>query len=109
WRCGRAVVVEPLGVGAAIALQLRLDPIERGAVARRPLAPVTKLREPLDRRLVALEFELGDERGDRIGGGGLLGEERRRCGESQHGDGGERGGGAHWRSRGRRETVPHRY
>src|SRR6185312_17082198 len=55
---------------AAVALQLRLDPVDRIAVALRALAAVAKLRQPLDRRLVLRQVQATDEGRDRIGGGG---------------------------------------
>jgi hypothetical protein len=51
------VVCHSLGVGAAVALELRLDPVVRGAIAIRALPAVAELRQPLDGRLVTLEIE----------------------------------------------------
>src|SRR5258705_12780903 len=60
-------------VGAAIAPELGLDPIDRGAVSVGALAPVAELGEALDGRLVLLQVEPGDELGDGIGGSGPSG------------------------------------
>ena len=54
---GRVAVVQALGVRAAVALELRLDPVDGRAIAVGALAAVAELGEPLDRRLVALEIE----------------------------------------------------
>ena len=64
WR--RVGVLDPLGRRAAVALELRLDPIHRFAVAFGALAPVAELRETLDRRLVLLEVEARDHEANRI-------------------------------------------
>ena len=53
---------------AAVALELRLDPVDCRAVAVGALTPVAELRESFDRRLVFLEVEPRHERGDRIVG-----------------------------------------
>src|SRR5258708_18582728 len=50
----RVLVDDPLGVGAAVALELRLDPRDRVTVALRSLAPIAELRQAADRRLVLL-------------------------------------------------------
>src|SRR3990172_827151 len=53
----RVLVPDALGVRAAVALELRLDPVHGRAIAVRPLPAVAPLRHSLDRGLVALEFE----------------------------------------------------
>ena len=63
---GLVVVRDPLG-RAAVALELRLDPVDRGAVAIGALAAIAELRQPLDRRLVLFEIEAADQRLHRIG------------------------------------------
>jgi hypothetical protein len=63
---GWRVIPNALGVGAAIALELRLDPVDRVPISLRTLAAVTELREFLDGRLVFLEVEAGHEVADGI-------------------------------------------
>src|SRR5439155_14031636 len=66
-RRSRLIVVLQAGdVGTAVALELGLDPVHRGAVSVRALAAVAELGETLDRRLVQLEVEPRDEPGDGI-------------------------------------------
>src|SRR5256885_1656651 len=66
----RGVLVrDALGIRAAVALELRLDPIDRGAVAIGALAPVTELGEAFHGRLVPLEIEACDHQPDGIIGG----------------------------------------
>src|SRR5205823_8830080 len=60
------LVLEAGDVGTAVAPQLSLDPVHRGAVSVRALAAVTELGETLDRRLVLLEVEPRDELGNGI-------------------------------------------
>src|SRR5262249_32221019 len=68
-RRSRGILVrDALHVLAAIALELRFDPIDGVAIALRPLAPIAKLREPRDRRFVLLQVEALDERANRIVG-----------------------------------------
>ena len=62
----RKRVRNPLDIRAPIALELRLDPVERGAVARRSLPAIAELREPFDRRLVLFKIEATDQGLDRI-------------------------------------------
>ena len=63
---GRIVdIFDPLG-GAAIAAQLRLDPIDRGPIAVGALLPVAVLAEPPERGLVALQIEPPDQHPLRI-------------------------------------------
>ena len=50
------LVLDALG-RTAVALELRLDPVDRGAVAIGALAAIAELREPLDGGLVSLEIE----------------------------------------------------
>ena len=59
---------------AAVALELRLDPVDGPAIPLGALAPVAELRQSLDRGLVALEIEPRHERPDGIGRRG-----HRRC------------------------------
>src|SRR4029077_4201872 len=59
-RRGLVLVRDALRVGAAVALELRFDPVDGGAIPIRALAPVAELRETLDRRLVFLQLEPGD-------------------------------------------------
>src|SRR5438552_6712675 len=89
WR--RLIVVLQAGdVGAAVAPELDLDPVHRGAVPVGALAPVAELGEAFDRRLVLLEVEPRDQLGDGIlcrgRSGGYLG---RRDGRDAEGGGGE--------------------
>ncbi len=90
WRrcpCGRVArrcregVLDPLGVGAAVTLELRLDPVHCLAIALGALATIAELREALDGGLVFFEIEPADQRPDRIGGG-----RRRRGGRLLRGD-----------------------
>src|SRR5258708_31508158 len=79
WRCAArgiarrrtgVVVVQALGVGASVTLELGLNPVDRGAVAGGALAAVAELGEPENSRLVAVEVEPPDQGRDRIGRGG---------------------------------------
>jgi hypothetical protein len=73
-------IFDPLG-RAAIASQLRLDPVDRGTVALGALLAVAELAEPPERGLVALELEATDQDPPRVvarGDGCLLAEGR--CG-----------------------------
>src|SRR5262249_23729625 len=67
-------VMDSLGVGAAVALELRLDPVDGGAIAVGALATVAESGEAEDSVLVVLEVEAADERDDagveRLGGRG---------------------------------------
>ncbi len=69
------LVGQPFGVGAAVTLQLRLDPVQRVAVALRTLAAVTELGQALDGGLVFAKVEPLDQNADRVGRG--LGKRRR--------------------------------
>src|SRR5207249_5938710 len=60
------VVLEARHVAAAVAPELRLDPVHGGTVAVRALAPVAELGEAFDRDLVLLEVEPRDQLGDGI-------------------------------------------
>src|SRR5262249_21165051 len=95
----RILVGEPGDVAAAVAPQLLLDPVDRGAVARRALPPVAELREALDRRLVMLEIEARDEPGNgiRCRPRGILRCDRR-CDRDQERDGAPDFTTAHTRS-----------
>src|SRR5213596_2809986 len=65
WR--RLIVVrQARDIGTAVAPELGLDPVHRGAVAVGALAPVAELGEALDRRLVLLEVEARDQPSDGI-------------------------------------------
>ena len=66
------VVVDAFDVGAAVALELRFDPVDRLAIALGALASIAELRQALDGRLVALEIEPADQRLE-PGSGGLGG------------------------------------
>ena len=59
-------VVQANRVGAAVALEPRFDPVDRGAIAIRPLPAVAELRESLDRGFVFLEVEPPHHDCDRI-------------------------------------------
>jgi hypothetical protein len=61
----RICVGDALGVRAAVALELGLDPVHRIPVALRPLPSIPELGEPLDRRLVLFQIEPTDEGRDR--------------------------------------------
>ena len=62
----RVVDISDAFGGAAIASQLRFDPIDRGAVALGALLAVAELAETPDRGLVALEIEPPDQAPDGI-------------------------------------------
>jgi hypothetical protein len=61
------LVLDAVGVGAAVTLELRLDPIGGGAIAIGALAAITELRQSFDGRLVFLQVEPCDHGLDRIG------------------------------------------
>jgi len=94
WRVARGIrVFQPLGISAPVAFQLHIDPVDRGAIAVRPLPTITESRQSFDRRLVLAEIEPSYEDLDGIesgGRGGCLrdcdGEQQaargRRCSES---------------------------
>jgi hypothetical protein len=63
------LVGHALGVRAAVAPELSLDPIECFAIAFGALSPIAEPGELLDRGLVAIEIELTDELGHGIVGG----------------------------------------
>jgi hypothetical protein len=58
-------IYQAFGV-AAIALELRFDPIDGGAIAVSALPPVAELGQGLDRRFVFFEIEPSGEHRDRI-------------------------------------------
>ena len=60
------IVRDALRVRAAVALELRFDPVDRGAIALGALAAIAELRQSLDRRLVLLEVEPADQLANRI-------------------------------------------
>lgn len=88
-------VRDAFGVRAAITLELRFDPVYRGAVAIRSGPSVTECGESFDRGLVALKIQARDHEGDRIGtvnGNRLIAQHcaLRRCERGlAHGDRGE--------------------
>ena len=51
-----------------MALELRLNPIDRGAIARGALAPVAELAQPFDRRFVGFEIESPNQIPNRVAG-----------------------------------------
>jgi hypothetical protein len=59
-------VLKPL-CRAAVAFQLGLNPIDRGAIAIGTLAPVAELGQSLDRGFVPFEVEAVNQRTNRIG------------------------------------------
>src|SRR4029077_14998921 len=64
-RGGRRIRVgDAFGVGASVAFQLRLNPIERGPIAIGALPAISELRQTLDGGLVFLEIEPVDQRLD---------------------------------------------
>src|SRR5256884_1242803 len=85
------LVLETRHVATAVALELRLDPVNGGTVAVRGLAAGAEAGEALDGRLVALQGEPRDELGDgvRSGRGVSLrrqGGRKGESGEQQEGD-----------------------
>src|SRR5262249_40353165 len=66
------LIDDALGVRAAVALELRFDPIDRVTIALRALAAIAELRQPLDRVLVVVEREARHHDGDRIIGRAAL-------------------------------------
>src|SRR5579859_5034917 len=60
------VILDTLRVRAAITLQLRFDPIHRLTVPVRPLPPVPKLSQPLNRRLIPLQNQPPHQPRDRL-------------------------------------------
>ncbi|HEU5432325.1 MAG TPA: carboxypeptidase regulatory-like domain-containing protein, partial [Thermomicrobiales bacterium] len=78
-------VLDARHVAAAITLELRFDPVDRVAIALRPLAPVAKLREAFDRRLVLVQFKPADQGPDGVvRRRPLTSRRRRRLGEHGH-------------------------
>ena len=67
-----ARVFHTLGVGAAVAFQLRFDPVDSGAIAIGAFEPIAELGEPLDRGFVTIEVEATDESLHGVAGGGGL-------------------------------------
>ena len=67
-----ARVFHTLGIGAAVAFQLRFDPVDSGAIAVGTFEPIAELGEPLDRGFVAIEVEATDESLHGVAGGGGL-------------------------------------
>ncbi len=53
--------MQPSDVLATVCAQLRLDPIDGGAIAIGPLAAVTEASESFNGRFVALEVQAGHE------------------------------------------------
>ena len=60
------VVLDALGIRAAVALELRLDPIDCRSIAIRALTPIAELRQPFDRGLVFFQVESIDHLLDRV-------------------------------------------
>jgi hypothetical protein len=58
--------VDAFGVGATIGFELRLDPIDGGAVSVGTFPAVAEFGQRLDGRLVALQVEPSDKRFDWI-------------------------------------------
>src|SRR5439155_11154845 len=79
WRV--VLVLDAPGVTAE-ALQLAFDPVDRCAIAIRPLAPIAEFGQSLDRGLVPLQFEPSDQYPDRVVGRSTLAER----GRAQHCD-----------------------
>src|SRR5207302_8808702 len=73
-------------VAAAVAPELRLDPVHGGTVAVRALAAVAEGGESLDGRFVALQVQARDELGHGIRSSSRVA--LRGCG-GRHGEGGE--------------------
>jgi hypothetical protein len=69
-------VDDPLGVRAAVALELGLDPVDRLAIAFRALPAIAERGQPFDRGLVFLEVESIDHDLDGIDGTGRRGRRR---------------------------------
>src|SRR6266568_1513792 len=67
------VILQTRDVTAAVAPELRLDPVHGGAVAVGALAPIAEGRESLDGRLVTLQVEARDQLGYGVGGWGRVG------------------------------------
>src|SRR5207247_2817512 len=63
-------VLQPLG-RVAEALQLAFDPVDSGAVAIGPLAPVAERGQAPDRGLVPLQIETSDQHPHRVVGRSL--------------------------------------
>ena len=60
------VVLDAFRVRAAVALELRLDPVDGGAVAIGSLTAIAELRQALDRGLVLFQIESADEHPYRV-------------------------------------------
>ncbi len=68
-------VFNPLGIGTAVTLELRLDPVNRRAVAVGALPAIAELGQALDGGLVLGKFQTADHGFDGVDFGGLgLGE-----------------------------------
>ena len=90
------VVRQPLG-RAAIALELRFDPLDRVTIPLRAFTAIAKLSQPFNRGLVLLEIQAADEHPDSVGLcrclRGLLGLTALRC--RDHRDRSDRQPGGH--------------
>ena len=64
--CRRVAIAQALDVRAPVALELRFNPIDGGAIAIGALSTITKARECFDGDLIAREIEPGDQAGNRI-------------------------------------------
>jgi len=71
WRRYIVGVPDALGVRAAIALELRFDPVDRCPVSVGALLPVAELGQALDGGLVFLQIEPRDQRFGVVGRGAL--------------------------------------
>src|SRR2546427_555335 len=78
-------VLDASGI-AAEALQLAFDPVDRRAIAIRPLPPITEFGQSLDRGLVPLQIEPSDQYPDRVVGGSTLAERERALHRDQPAD-----------------------
>ena len=56
------IICNALGVRAAVALELRFDPIDRGAVPVRSLPPVAEFRQAADGRSIVRQVEPAGQR-----------------------------------------------
>src|SRR5205823_869348 len=91
------LVREARHVAAAVAPELRLDPVHGGTVAVRALAAVAEGGESLDGRLVALQVQARDELGNGIRSSSRVA--LRGC-DGRHGEGGEDDDERIWGERG---------
>src|SRR5437667_102944 len=64
------LIGDPLDGCAAVAFQLRLDPVDGVAIALGALPAIAELRQSLDRRFVLVQVEPTDKGTDRVRLGG---------------------------------------